>query len=120
MEKGVNGNWTEADEARWNELMGSIKSFPMKHILLLFQAVVKYDLRTVPGRRAINRARLRLATATDDDLQDMAEVEVELFGRKSTIYADVSVNLERLKEMREAAKSRLKEEVAHGDARRGL
>ena len=119
-EDGVNSNWAETDEARWNDLLVSVETFAVKHVLLLFRAIIKYDLRTVAGRRAIKQARLRLATATEDDLREMAEFEAELFGSKANDYIDVSVNLVRLREAREAAKDLLRKEVSHGDGRKGL
>lgn len=98
MEKGVNQHWTEADEKHYNRLLRGCQTFAEWHILTLAINVLKYDLRTKAAKRARAQGRLRLATATDEELQELATLEAQIFSRDKPTSA--TERLEFLKQSR--------------------
>jgi len=100
MEKGVNQHWTPADEAHYNSLLGDSQTFAGRHLLMLLRDVQKYDLRTKAGRRAVAQGKLRLATATDDELTELATLEAELFSKDKLLSTATAERLESLKQTR--------------------
>lgn len=98
MEKGISKHWTPADEKHYNRLLGGCQTFAERHILMLARDVLKYDLRTQAGKRAVAQGKLRLATATDEELQDLATLEAQIYSRDKPISA--TERLESLKQSR--------------------
>ena len=76
MEKGVFKTWTPGQELEFEERIKRCKTFAERHLLMLLRDTLKYDARSKEGKRAMAKARLRLATATDEDLKLLAELEV--------------------------------------------
>ena len=76
MEKGVSKTWTPGQELEFEESIKRCRTFAERHLALLIRDVLKYDGRSKEGTRAMAQARLRLATATDEDLEELAELEV--------------------------------------------
>lgn len=80
MEKGISKYWTPEREARAQRLITQSPNFAVRHLLMTLCDMLKYDQRTRAGRRGMAQARLRLATATDKDLEEIAELKVHLLG----------------------------------------
>lgn len=70
-------------------------SFGERHVILSLYEQLKYDGRTGRGKLARKTAQMRLATASDDDLLDLARYECHMC---KTL--DLSGALERLIERR--------------------
>ena len=60
--------------------------------------LLKYDGRTKQAKRAIAQARVRLATATDEELEEIARIELKMPGEGP--HPSVSEKLEKLKRER--------------------
>lgn len=84
MENGIHGSWTPGREEQSKRLIEDSHSFAMRNLMLNLRDLLKYDHRTKEGRRAQAQARLRLATATDEDLMEMAKLQVSLVGKDKT------------------------------------
>ena len=97
MEKGLSKYWTPQAEEYYQHAIDSCKTFTERDLIMLMRDLVKYDGRSKESKRAIAKARLRLATATDDDLADMVVLEAALAGKKS-----MDAMLGRLKDLEKA------------------
>ena len=80
MEKGVNRYWTQEQEELYKRLLDGCRTFAERHVIMSIRDVLKYDGRTKAAKRAAAQGRLRLMTATDEDLEEMAKLEVEIKG----------------------------------------
>lgn len=80
MEKGVSKYWTPEAEAKFQRDIESCGSFAIRHWLMTLRGMFKYDGRTKQAKREWAEARLRIATATDDELEQVATLERELMG----------------------------------------
>ncbi len=106
MEKGVFKTWTPGQELEFEERINRCRTFAERHLLMLFRDTLKYDGRSKEGKRAMAQARLRLATATDEDLKELAEMEVPMAEEKPGEVPGlhraslVAENLGHLKKMR--------------------
>ncbi|MBA7673132.1 hypothetical protein ES703_81320 [subsurface metagenome] len=78
MEKGISKDWTPGQELKFEEHIKRCRTFAERHLTMLVRDTLKYDARTKEGKRAIAQARLRLAVATDEDLKELAELEVSM------------------------------------------
>lgn len=76
MEKGVHKTWTPGKELEFEERIKRCRTFAERHLTMLLRDVLKYDARSKEGKRAMTQARLRLAIASDEDLKELAELEV--------------------------------------------
>ena len=76
MEKGVFKTWTPGQELEFEERIKHCQTFAERHLLMLLRDTLKYDARSKEGKRAMSKARLRLATATNEDLEELAELQV--------------------------------------------
>jgi len=101
MEKGVHQVWTPALERHYNLLLGGCKTFAERHLTMLLRDVLKYDLRTKAGRRAAAQGKLRLVTATDDELTELATLEAEIWRRDKPFLTTKAERLESLFQMRD-------------------
>ena len=72
MENGVSKYWTPEAEEYYNGLLAGCRSFAQRDLIMTIRDVLKYDGRTKAGKRSMARARLRIATASDEDLAEMA------------------------------------------------
>lgn len=75
MEKGVCKTWTSAQEEEFNSGLARVHTFAERHLIMSIRNLLKYDQRTKEGKRAIAQARLRIATATDDELEELSNLE---------------------------------------------
>jgi len=99
MAKEISKHWTPEQEARAQRLItGSHNFYAIQSLTMSLRDLLKYDHRTRAGRRAKAQARLRLATATDGDLEEMAELRFFIFGEKTA--GTIAEALEELKEHR--------------------
>ena len=78
MEKGVNQYWTPQAEELYERLLATCRTFAEQDLLMSIRDLLKYDLRTREGKRAVAQARLRIATATDEDIEELAALQVGL------------------------------------------
>lgn len=98
MGKGIHKSWTPSSEDRAQQLIDGCRSFAEKHLIMTLRDFIKYDQRTKEGKRSQALARLRLATATDEDLEEMAKLRVKLLGEDNA--GTVAEALEELKKAR--------------------
>lgn len=78
-------HWNERRESLFREELGKELSFGERHIVLCFYEQLKCDGRTKEGKLVRKRAQMRLATASDSALTDLAKCEVRLF--KAELYS---------------------------------
>lgn len=98
MQKGISKYWTPDREAQVQRLIDGSHNFAEQSLLMALRDILKYDQRTKAGKRAEAQARLRLATATDEDLEEMAKLMGTLQGAKDA--GAVEEELEKLKKGR--------------------
>jgi len=96
MEKGVTKHWTPKQEELWGRFLAGCHTFAQRALVMTFRDLIKYDGRTREGKRAWDKARLRLAVATDEDIAEMVALESRLGGN----YDDETA-MERIKELQE-------------------
>jgi len=78
MEKGVSKHWTEEKEQLWARRLSECHTFAERHLTTILRNVYKYDWRTKQAKKANAQARLQLITATDGDLEDLANLEANI------------------------------------------
>lgn len=78
MEKGVCKTWTAEQEKVWARRLKGCLTFAEQHLTMTLRDLLKYDGRSKEGKRAIAQGRLRLATATDEDLEELAKLESQM------------------------------------------
>lgn len=101
MEKGVSRYWTPESEARTQALIDSAPTYASRHLMMTIRDMLKYDGRTRASKQARTQAGLRLAVATDQDLDELARLEVRLLGELGEPLARTKAEaLERLKRQR--------------------
>jgi len=83
MENGISKHWTPEKEAWGQRLIDSSPTFVSRHLMTTIRDMLKYDGRAREGKRAQAQARLRFATATDKDLEELARIYVHFFGKKN-------------------------------------
>jgi len=76
MEKGVSRYWTPETEEHYKRVLASCLTYAQRDLVMGVRDLLKYDLRTKAGRRALAREQLRIAVATDEDLEEMASYVV--------------------------------------------
>jgi len=94
MENGIRKDWTPKHEEKFNNFIGTCKTFPERQLIMSIRDTLKYDQRTKEGKIVATKAKLRLATSTDDELADMVSLEAALTGKK-----DMEEMLKRLEEL---------------------
>jgi len=75
MEKGVSKTWTPGMDIEYEERLKQCRSFAERHLTMLIRDLLKYDGRSKQYKRAIAQTRLRIATASEKDLEEIAELE---------------------------------------------
>jgi len=80
MENGICKTWTPGQELKFEEHIKHCRTFAERHLAMLVRDVLKYDGRSKESKRAMAQARLRLAVATEEDLKELAELQVQLEG----------------------------------------
>lgn len=76
MEKGLSKYWTPEQEELYSQALASCKTFTRRDLVMSVRDLLKYDLRTKAGKRAVAKGRLRIAVASDEDLEEMASIVV--------------------------------------------
>lgn len=104
MEKGVSKYWTPQADESYQRLINSCKTFAERQLIMAICGLIKYDGRTRAARKASAQARLRLAICSDDELKELARLEIILLGDK--IAGTVEERLEVLKEMQAKIRER--------------
>jgi len=99
MKEGISKHWTPEQEKDYKRMLSACRTFAQRHLIMTVMDTVKYDGRTREGKRAIAQARLRLATATDEELQELAELEQTTLGH--TLCDFVSERVKELKDERD-------------------
>ncbi|NQT47809.1 MAG: hypothetical protein HQ578_02405 [Chloroflexi bacterium] len=89
-------DWEELERLTRQDLPQDL-GFGERHLKLSVYERLKYDGRTREGRLARKMARMRIATASDDDLADLARYEFRVCAGHCT-YQEI---LERWIERRE-------------------
>ena len=95
MEKGLSKQWTPEAEQHYKRLLAGCQTFAQRHLVMTIRDVLKYDGRTRQGKRAIAQGRLRIMTASDHDLEEIAKLETMMPGERPS--SSVAKRLEALK-----------------------
>ena len=104
MTKGLSKYWTPKQEELWARRLKNCRTFAQQHLTMSLRDLLKFDKRTKEGKRAIAQGRLRLTVATDRDLEELVELEMQMLGGdKSRSAAD---QLEDYKGLRTKLKER--------------
>ena len=82
MEKGVSKYWTPGNEIEYEELLKGCRTFAERHAIMTLRDLFKYDGRSKAAKRALTQARLRIASASDKDLEGLAELEAGMQQRE--------------------------------------
>lgn len=82
IEKGVTKYWTPEQERGFTQMLATARTFAERNLLMSISDLLKYDLRTKQAKRAIARGRLRLAVASDEDLKELAALQVGLANKE--------------------------------------
>jgi hypothetical protein len=77
-EEGISKYWTPGREMEFEHRLEGCRTFAERHLVMLTRDVLKYDGRSKAAKAAIAQARLRLAVASDKDLEEMAELEARM------------------------------------------
>ena len=80
---GTTQYWTEDQERFYEHLLAGCSNPTIRHLVTTIRDLIKYDQRTKAGKRAIAQARLRLATANDEELADLARLQAQIGGNSS-------------------------------------
>jgi len=72
---GTTRYWTEDQEKFYERLLAGCESQAVRNLIMTIRDLVKYDGRTKQAKRSIAQARLRIATATDEELAELAKLE---------------------------------------------
>ena len=75
MEKGVSKYWTPGNEIEYQERLKSCRKFAERHLVMFIRDFEKYDGRSKAAKRALAQTRLRIATASNKDLEEIAKLE---------------------------------------------
>ena len=105
MEKGVSKYWTPEQEEGFKKMLASSQTFAERDLVMSIRDLLKYDLRTKEGKRAVAQTRLRTAIASDQDLEDLAALQVGLENKERI---DKGMTIEELLPLQEARVEKLK------------
>jgi len=78
MKSGLSKYWTPGKEIEYQELLKNCRTFAERHLIMTIRDLLKYDGRTKEAKRAVAQGRLRIATATDADIEELAKLEAEM------------------------------------------
>jgi len=103
MEKGVTKYWTPEQEKFWQRRLSGCRTFAQRNLVMTWRDLIKYDARTREGKKALAKARLRIAVATDDDLRELAYLETIMtkpidFSKQAEIFNSYKKLQEHLRE----------------------
>ena len=97
MEKELSKYWTPEEEALYQSWLAGGHTFAERDLMMTLRDRLKYDEQTREGKRARAQSRLRLATATDEELEEVAELEARMGGDG---FAFVAYRLKELRKRR--------------------
>lgn len=80
MEKGLSNHWTPEKEAIFQRFLAGARTFAERYMITMIGNVLKYDGRTREAKKATARLHLSLATASEDDLVELAGLQHQLVG----------------------------------------
>jgi len=83
--EGISKEWTPGKELEFEERIKHCRTYAERHLTMLIRDILKYDGRSKEGKRAMAQARLRLTVATDEDLKELAELQVQAAERPGEI-----------------------------------
>jgi hypothetical protein len=75
LSKGVSKYWAPEEEEKYKRLLASSDTFAERHLIMTIRDLLKYDGRTKEAKKAVAQGRLRLVTATDEELEDLVRLE---------------------------------------------
>jgi len=99
MAHGISKHWAEALEKSYERYLAGCENFAQRHLVMSIRDLLKYDGRTKEGKRAIAQARLRLATASDEELEQLARLRVQIAHNGDPQFVNVAIQL--YKQLRE-------------------
>lgn len=82
IEKGVCETWTPGQEELWERRLRLRLTFAERHLAISIRDLLKYDLRSKQAKIAIAQGRLRIAIATDKELEEIATLEARMQGER--------------------------------------
>lgn len=80
MEKGISKYWTPELEDSYKKRLATCQTFAQRHLIMTIRDLLKYDGRTKESKRAVAQGRLRIVTATDTDIEELAKLEAQMKG----------------------------------------
>ena len=98
MKDGLSKYWTPQAEEHYRQLLASCHSFAERDLIMTIRNLLKYDGRTKESRRSVAQGRLRIATATDEEIREMAELQEQMEGGGGAVA--VPDTLEKLRGLR--------------------
>jgi len=104
MKSGLSKYWTPGKEIEYQEQLKNCRTFAERHLIMTIRDLLKYDGRTKEGKRAVAQGRLRIATATDADIEELAKLEAQMKGGGGP--DSVPVKIEDYKRLRAALTER--------------
>jgi len=75
MKTGISKYWTPEFEENYAEILTGCSTFAERHLTMLLRDLLKYDARSKEGKIAVIQSRLRLATATDTEFEEIVALE---------------------------------------------
>jgi len=104
VENEISKYWTPEEEEDWAKRLNQCQTFAQRYLVTTFRNVIKYDFRTNKAKIANAQERLQLVIATNDDLEELANLEASICG--ITDSEIVAKRLEDLKKIREELKEK--------------
>jgi len=90
-EKGVTKYWTPEQERGFTQMLATPRTFAERDLIMALHDLLKYDGRTKQAKRAVAQRRLRIATASDNELEQMAKLEAQILGNGSPLFMKFSL-----------------------------
>lgn len=95
--KGISKQWTPSLEAHFELQIRRSRTFAQRHLTLLIRDLLKYDHRSRESKKRFAQARLRLLTASHRDLEEMAQIIIQMPAEgKTVIFNDELTKLKQL------------------------
>jgi len=95
--KGISEHWTPRLEAHFELQIRRSRTFAQRHLTLLIRDLLKYDHRSRESKKRFAQAKLRFLTASDRDLEEMAQIIIQMPAEGKPIA--FSEELEELKQL---------------------
>lgn len=102
--KGISKQWTPGLEAHFELQIRRSRTFAQRNLTLLIRDLLKYDHRSRESKKRFAQARLRMLTASDRDLEEMALIISQMPAEGKTVtFTD---ELKDLKQMQASIRER--------------